>query len=110
MLTSLFTCSGASVGVSISTQRRMPPRMALESKGLAVVSMWLFICSGGDQWTGVNVTLDSDSTGLDQGLAYFFVGAWSFRKTRSHFPLSCPSAFSRHAESRLGEVSASQVL
>src|SRR5260370_42653483 len=29
----------------------------------------------GDQWTGVNVTLDSDSTGLNQSLAYFFVGA-----------------------------------
>src|SRR6266481_2791655 len=57
MVTSLFTCSGASVGVSISTQRRMPSRMVLESKGLAVVSMWLFISSGKDRWTGVNVTL-----------------------------------------------------
>src|ERR1700743_3771235 len=35
MVASLLTCSGASVGVSISTQRRMPSRMALLSKGLA---------------------------------------------------------------------------
>src|SRR3954452_12494421 len=41
MAASLFTCSGASVGVSISTQRRMPSRMILQSKGLAVVSMML---------------------------------------------------------------------
>src|SRR4030081_1120789 len=39
MAASLFTCSGASVGVSISTQRRMPSRMVLQSNGLAVVSM-----------------------------------------------------------------------
>ncbi len=37
---SLLTWSGASVGVSISTQRRMPSRMALESKGLVVFGMF----------------------------------------------------------------------
>src|SRR6266545_7728847 len=35
--TSWLTCSGASVGVSISTQRRMPSRIGVASKGLAVV-------------------------------------------------------------------------
>src|SRR6266404_7158392 len=36
MAASLLTCSGASVGVSISTQRRMPSRIVLESKELVV--------------------------------------------------------------------------
>src|SRR6185295_7101268 len=35
--TSWLTCSGASVGVSISTQRRMPSRIGGASKGLVVV-------------------------------------------------------------------------
>src|SRR5260370_39822079 len=39
MVGSVLAWSGVSVGVSISTQRRMPSRMVLESKGLAVVSM-----------------------------------------------------------------------
>src|SRR6267143_4190740 len=40
MVTSWLTWSGASVGVSISTQRRMPSRMVEESKGFEeVVSM-----------------------------------------------------------------------
>src|SRR6266699_4818682 len=41
MVTSRLTWSGASVGVSISTQRRMPSRIVAESKGFedAVVSM-----------------------------------------------------------------------
>src|SRR6267142_4311855 len=41
MVTSWLTWSGASVGVSISTQRRMPSRMVEESKGFedVVVSM-----------------------------------------------------------------------
>src|SRR5882724_11557083 len=41
MVTSWLTWSGASVGVSISTQRRIPSRMAVESKGFeeVVVSM-----------------------------------------------------------------------
>src|ERR1700726_2969936 len=39
MSASLLTCWGASVGVSISTQRRMPSRMVFESKGLAELSM-----------------------------------------------------------------------
>src|SRR5215210_868379 len=39
MLANLLTWAGASVDVSISTQRRMPSRMAMASKGLAVVSM-----------------------------------------------------------------------
>src|ERR1700685_923874 len=43
MVASLLTCSGASVGVSISTQRRMPSRMAFVSNGLegAVLDMLL---------------------------------------------------------------------
>src|SRR5258708_4625022 len=41
MVASLLTFSGASVGVSISTQRRMPSRMVLASKGLKDVSMLL---------------------------------------------------------------------
>src|SRR4051795_9558387 len=36
MLASLLTWAGASVGVSISTQRRMPSRIAKASKGLVV--------------------------------------------------------------------------
>src|SRR5665213_716718 len=39
MLASRLTWSGAPVGVSTSTQRRMPSRMVLESKGLGVVGM-----------------------------------------------------------------------
>src|ERR1700760_2806656 len=41
MVASLLTCSGASVGVSISTQRRMPSRMVWASNGLeaAVLDM-----------------------------------------------------------------------
>src|ERR1700723_780376 len=39
MVASLLTWSGASVGGSASTQRRMPPRIAWESKGLAVVAV-----------------------------------------------------------------------
>src|SRR5947209_7294581 len=43
MVASLLTCSGASVGVSISTQRRMPSRMVAESKASeeVVMCMWL---------------------------------------------------------------------
>src|SRR5712664_3866153 len=44
MAASLLTCSGASVGVSISTQRRMPSRMVVGLNGLedvAIVSMLL---------------------------------------------------------------------
>src|SRR5262249_62010792 len=37
MSASLLTCAGTSVGVSISTHRRMPARMVLESKGLVAV-------------------------------------------------------------------------
>src|ERR1700742_2034061 len=37
MSASLLTCAGTSVGVSISTHRRMPARMVLESKGLIAV-------------------------------------------------------------------------
>src|SRR3954471_4396537 len=36
MLAALLTWAGASVGVSISTQRRMPSRIAKASKGLVV--------------------------------------------------------------------------
>src|SRR5437667_6294301 len=35
---SLLTCAGASVGVSISTQRRMPSRMSAASKGFLGVA------------------------------------------------------------------------
>src|SRR5467141_3165899 len=41
MVASLLTCPGASVGVSISTQRRIPSRMVLASKRLEVFSMLL---------------------------------------------------------------------
>src|SRR6187397_2688450 len=41
MVASLLTCSGASVGVSISTQRRIPSRMVLASKGFEAFSMLL---------------------------------------------------------------------
>src|SRR6266403_733526 len=53
MVASLLTCSGASVGVSISTQRRMPSRMVVVSKGFAVVSMPLLVA----RWIRVNATL-----------------------------------------------------
>jgi hypothetical protein len=36
---SLLTCSGASVGVSISTQRRMPSSMVFESKASEEVAV-----------------------------------------------------------------------
>src|SRR5665213_938077 len=43
MVASLLTCSGASVGVSISTQRRMPSRMAWVSKGLEAVAFCMLL-------------------------------------------------------------------
>src|SRR5882672_1353665 len=39
MSASLLTCAGISVGVSISTHWRMPSRMFVASKGLAVVDV-----------------------------------------------------------------------
>src|SRR5260370_42661386 len=38
-----------------------------------------------DQWTGVNVTLESGSTELNQTLAYFF--CWSMIFSENRFPL-----------------------
>src|SRR5215475_4355362 len=47
MVASLLICSGASVGVSSSTQRRMPSRICLESNaesgGRAVIHQVLFV-------------------------------------------------------------------
>src|SRR5882724_10276122 len=43
MAASLLTSAGASVGVSISTQRRMPSRMELESKGLVGVPVSMLL-------------------------------------------------------------------
>src|SRR5882724_9885579 len=48
MAASLLTCSGASVGVSISTQRRMPSSMVVESKGLEEAMRHAFVIRRND--------------------------------------------------------------
>src|ERR1700757_605991 len=74
---SLLTCAGASVGVSTSTQRRMPSRMVAESKGFELVSIsapaletvtWgtLHACAGNDDigqiWRRLKPECDGAST------------------------------------------------
>src|SRR5258705_4778050 len=93
---SLLTCAGASVGVSISTQPRIPSRISVASKGLVIVSMSLLsaklsIVIGSRRRASRNDGLFQICAALNQRrLALSLVGAFARRDLLNQFDDAAP--------------------